>query len=117
MPRRRWDLRIRDILLSIDRILEYTKNLDFDTFRSDTKTIDAVVRNFEIIGEAAAHLPEDLISDYPEIPWQDMRDMRNVLAHEYFGINEKIVWKTIQNDLSPLVPMLKDLLRKQGFLV
>jgi uncharacterized protein with HEPN domain len=115
MPHRKWDLRIKDILASIDRILEYTRNLDFEGFRSDTKTIDAVVRNFEIIGEAAAHLPEDLSADHPEIPWQDMRDMRNVLAHEYFGINEKIVWETLQNDLPPLVPLLKDLLRKKGF--
>ena len=114
MPHRKWDLRIRDILASIERITEYTRNLDLDTFRSDTKTVDAVVRNFEIIGEAAAHLPEDLVVDHPEIPWQDMRDMRNVLAHEYFGISEKIVWETLQNDLTPLVPMLKDLLCKQS---
>jgi uncharacterized protein with HEPN domain len=114
MPHRKWDLRIKDILASIERITEYTRNLDIDTFRSDTKTVDAVVRNFEIIGEAAAHLPEDLVVDHPEIPWQDMRDMRNVLVHEYFGISEKIVWETLQNDLTPLVPMLKDLLRKQS---
>jgi uncharacterized protein with HEPN domain len=113
MPHRKWGLRIRDILASIDRIMEYTKNLDFDTFRSDTKTVDAVVRNFEIIGEAAAHLPEDPVADHPEIPWQDMKDMRNVLAHEYFGISEKIVWETLQNDLTSLIPMLNDLLRKQ----
>ena len=55
MPPRKWDLRIRDILASIERIIEYTRNLDFEQFRSDTKTFDAVVRNFEIIGEAAAH--------------------------------------------------------------
>lgn len=72
------------------------------------------MRNFEIIGEAAAHLPEGIAADHPEIPWQDMRDMRNVLSHEYFGINEKIVWETLQNDLRPLVPLLKDLLRKHG---
>jgi len=114
MPHRKWDLRIRDILTAVDRILEYTRTLDFEGFRSDTKTFDAVVRNFEIIGEAAAHLPEGIAADHPEIPWQDMRDMRNVLSHEYFGINEKIVWETLQNDLRPLVPLLKDLLRKHG---
>jgi uncharacterized protein with HEPN domain len=54
MPHRKWDLRIKDILASIDRIFEYTRNLDYESFRSDTKTVDAVVRNFEIIGEAAA---------------------------------------------------------------
>jgi uncharacterized protein with HEPN domain len=114
MPLRKWDLRIRVIVASIERIMEYTRNLDFDNFKSDTKTVDAVVRNFEIIGEAAAHMPEEIVAEHPEIPWQDMRDMRNVLAHEYFGINEKIVWATIQDDLSSIVPNLKNLLRKQG---
>ncbi len=88
--------------------------MDFEQFRSDTKTVDAVVRNFEIIGEAAAHVPEEIVADHPEIPWQDMRDMRNVLAHEYFGINENIIWDTIQDDLSRLVPQLKSLLEKHG---
>ena len=114
MPPRKWDLRIWDILASIERIIKYTRKMDFEQFRSDTKTVDAVVRNFEIIGEAAAHVPEEIVADHPEIPWQDMRDMRNVLAHEYFGINEKIVWDTIQDDLPPLVPQLKSLLEKHG---
>lgn len=68
------------------------------------------MRNFEIIGEAAANVPEEIAANYPDIPWQDMRDMRNVLAHEYFGINEKIVWDTIKDDLLPLVPQLKSFL-------
>jgi len=79
--------------------------MDFDNFKSDTKTVDAVVRNFEIIGEAAAHMPEEIVAGHPEIPWQDMRDMRNVLAHEYFGIDEKIVWETISNR-SPHSPIV-----------
>jgi uncharacterized protein with HEPN domain len=65
MPSRKWDLRIRDILASIGRILEHTRTLDFEQFRSDTKTVDAVVRNFEIIGETAAHVPEKIVSDHP----------------------------------------------------
>ena len=113
MPLRKWDLRIRDILESIGRIFEYAQNLDFGEFRSDTKTVDAVVRNFEIIGEAANRVPEEIVLEHPEIPWQDMKDMRNVLAHEYFGINEKIVWETIQEDLPPLIPLLKRLLEEQ----
>jgi len=114
MPPRKWGLRIRDILSSIERIIEYTRNFDFEQFRSDTKTFDAVVRNFEIIGEAAANVPEEIAANYPDIPWQDMRDMRNVLAHEYFGINEKIVWDTIKDDLLPLMPQLKSFLEKEG---
>jgi uncharacterized protein with HEPN domain len=114
MPPRKWNLRIRDILASIERIIEYTRDLDFEQFSCDTKTVDAVVRNFEIIGEAAAHVPEEIVVRHPEIPWQDMRDMRNVLAHEYFGINENIVWDTIQVDLPPLVPQLKNLLENHS---
>jgi uncharacterized protein with HEPN domain len=67
--------------------MEYTRNLDFENFKSDTKTVDAVVRYFEIIGEAATHMPEEIVAGHPEAPWQDMRDMRIVLAHEYFGVN------------------------------
>jgi len=89
-------------------------NFDFEKFRADSKTIDAVVRNFEIIGEAASHMPEEMVASHPDIPWQDMRDMRNVLAHEYFGINEKIIWETIQNDLPPLISPLKGILQNAG---
>ena len=112
MPLRKWELRIRDILASIERIMVYTRDLDFENFKSDSKTVDAVVRNFEIIGEAATHMSEEITAINPEIPWQDMRDMRNVLAHEYFGINEKIVWETIHDNLPPLVPQLEKLLQK-----
>ncbi|MCF8096047.1 MAG: DUF86 domain-containing protein [Desulfobacteraceae bacterium] len=114
MPHRKWDLRIGDILVSIERIMDYTQEMDFEQFKADVKTVDAVVRNFEIIGEAASHIPEEILKEHPEIPWQDMRDMRNILAHEYFGINENIVWNTIQDDLSPLIPLLKKLLEQHG---
>ena len=112
MPSRKWDLRIKDILSSIERIITYTEGMNFDEFREDTKTVDAVVRNFEIIGEAAARVPEEIVGVHPEIPWREMRDMRNVLAHEYFGIDEKIIWDTIRYDLPPLIPLLKILLEK-----
>lgn len=114
MPPRKWNLRIKDILVSIDRVSEYTKGMNFEQFKADTKTVDAVVRNIEIIGEAASHVPEKITADNPGIPWQDMRDMRNVLAHEYFGVNEKIIWNTIQEDLLPLVQQLRNLLAKQN---
>jgi uncharacterized protein with HEPN domain len=80
---------MRDILSSIERIMEYTKNMDFDAFRSDNKTVDAVLRNFMIIGEAAAHLPEEFVADHAEIPWQDMRDMRNAWRTNILGSTRK----------------------------
>jgi len=114
LPRRRWDLRIKDMIASIEHIMAYTSGLDFKQFQLDRKTVDAVVRNFEIIGEAAAHVPAEIVADYSKIPWQDIRDMRNLMIHEYFGINEKIVWHTIQEDLSPLIVQLNEILKNQN---
>ena len=111
MPLRRWDIRINDILLAISRIQEYTRSYNYQRFSDDSKTVDAVVRNLEIIGEAARHVPDEIMAEHPEIPWRDMADMRNLLSHEYFGVNDKIVWETVQNDLPALIPALNALLR------
>jgi uncharacterized protein with HEPN domain len=111
MPHRRWDIRIRDILAAIKKISEYTKDYNYQNFESDSKTLDAVVRNLEIIGEAARHVPDDIIEKNPGIPWREIRDMRNLLAHEYFGVNIKIVWETIQTDLPAIAPLLKGILQ------
>jgi uncharacterized protein with HEPN domain len=73
--------------------------------------VDAVVRNLEIIGEAARHVPEDIVENNPGIPWSEMRDMRNLLAHEYFGVNTRIVWETIQTDFPAIVRSLRGLLQ------
>lgn len=110
MPKREVQLYLTDIKDSIVRIEEYTRDFSFNDFKSDLKTIDAVVRNFEIIGEAAANLPEDFTEKYSEIPWSQIIGMRNKVAHEYFGIDPKIIWKTIQEDL----PALKKQLERAG---
>jgi len=110
MPPRNWTLRVVDILDAIAAIQQFTAGMDFATFTSDRKTLDAVLRNFTIIGEAARHVPDDVIVAYPEIPWQDMRDMRNILMHEYFGVNLRIVWNTVQIYLPPLAPQLQRIL-------
>lgn len=72
MPPRIWTIRISDIMESIDKILKYTAGMKYEDFSEDSKTIDAVIRNFIIIGEAANHLPENITEAYPEIPWQDI---------------------------------------------
>lgn len=112
MPVRKWEHRIKDILDAIDKILQFTDDMDFSEFSSDVKTFDAVIRNFTVIGDAANYVPDDITTSFPEIPWQDMRDMRNVLVHEYFGVNKKIVWETVQNDLQSLSQLLKPILLK-----
>jgi uncharacterized protein with HEPN domain len=108
-PERGWKLRISDILDAISAIQEYTAGMDLKRFTEDRKTVDAVVRNFTIIGEAAIRIPEKIINENPEIPWRDMSDMRNIVVHEYFGVSDKILWETIQSDLPPLVPVLQEL--------
>jgi uncharacterized protein with HEPN domain len=78
VPRRSWDLRISDIIDAIENVLDYSAGMTFEQFAEDRKTIDAVVRNFMIIGEAATYLPKDFIEKHPDLPWREMRDMRNI---------------------------------------
>lgn len=95
-------LYLQDILTSIERIAEYVDNLTFETFENDQKTVDAVIRNLEIIGEAARNIPESLTEKYPDVPWPEMVSMRNKVIHEYSGVDVETLWKTIQEDLSAL---------------
>jgi len=108
MPSRSWKFRIDDIIEAIDKIERYTRGIDFDKWQQDEKTVDAVIRNIEVIGEASSHLPIEIQEQYKDIPWSMMKGIRNVVAHEYFGIDLEIVWKTVKEDL----PALKELLRK-----
>ena len=110
MPKRDWRLRVSDILDSITKIQEYVAGLTFEMFRHNEMAVDAVVRNLEIIGEAARHIPAEVEAISPDIPWNDMRAMRNIIAHEYFGIDRLVVWETAAHDLPPLIPTLEKLL-------
>lgn len=93
---------LNDILESISDIKEFTDGMTIEGFSNDKKTIKAVLRSLEVIGEAAGKIPSQLIKSYPEIPWQEIIGMRNKLSHEYFGVDIDIVWQTIQEDLEPL---------------
>ncbi|MBI4579099.1 MAG: DUF86 domain-containing protein [Planctomycetes bacterium] len=112
MPPRHWKLRVADILDAISAIRQYTAGMDYDAFSADSKTVDAVIRNITVIGEAARCIPSDIVDATPAIPWKDMREMRNIVVHAYFGVNRRILWDTIQMDLSPLVPLLEELRRQ-----
>jgi uncharacterized protein with HEPN domain len=107
-------MRIEDILDAIAAIQEYTCGMDPGTFAKDRRTVDAVLRNITIIGEAAGHVPPDVADAHPHIPWRVMRDFRNVVVHAYFGIQLSILWDTIQDDLPPLVIPLKKLLGRDA---
>ena len=89
-----------DILMAIDRILEYTQDFDFVSFKHDYKTVDAVIRNFEIIGEAAKNIPDEIKTLHPNVPWVEMYSLRNRISHAYFGIDYEIIWDIITNSLS-----------------
>lgn len=103
-------LYLEDILLSLERIREYVSGLDFIRFKQDYKTGDAVIRNFEIIGEAAKNLPAELKESHPEIPSGEMYRLRNRASHEYFGIDYGIIWAIIINHLPVNYQDLKNIL-------
>ena len=111
MPPRTWDFRLRDILDSIELIEGYVRGMTYDQFAADRRTIDAVIRNFAIIGEAANHIPAALQQRYPSVAWDEMRRMRNFVVHIYFGIDLPTVWRTVQEDLTPLKAQLAEVLR------
>jgi uncharacterized protein with HEPN domain len=93
-----------------EKILKYTKGLSFEEFLTDDKTIDAVVRNFEIIGEASLRIDEDFRLENPQIEWKKLRGFRNRIVHDYFGIDYEIVWSILSEDLEELIFELEQLL-------
>jgi len=109
MSKREPSLLIEDIIDSATKILTYTDNISFGEFTKDSKTIDAVIRNFEIIGEAANHLPESFKDLHPGIDWHRIRGFRNRIVHDYFGIDYEIVWEIKKNFLPALISNLKSL--------
>jgi uncharacterized protein with HEPN domain len=101
-----------DMLEAISKVRVYTAELDYAAFAKDAKTQDAVVRNLEIIGEAAGRLPDSVMTDSPEIEWRKIVGLRNILAHEYFGVSIPVVWDIIQNKLDVLETSCRALLNK-----
>ena len=88
--------------------------MKFDQFEEDDKTIDSVLRNLEIIGEASRHVPREIKKRYSELPWMEMYTMRNIVVHEYHGVNLKIIWQTITEDLPPLISQLEEILKLES---
>jgi len=102
MSKREPELLLGDIIESIQKIKNYTKGMSSREFFSDDKTLDAVIRNFEIIGEAANRLPEEIRNNNQEVNWNRIRGFRNRIVHDYMGIDYGIVWEIIMNDLDDL---------------
>lgn len=110
MSERNLSLLLLDIKVSISKILEYTAGMTFGSYEDDSRTKDAVERNFEIIGEAASRIPDDFKKLHPTIEWRIIKDFRNFIIHEYFGINNQIVWDIIQFRLPDLLQEISNLI-------
>ncbi|MDB9537525.1 DUF86 domain-containing protein [Dolichospermum planctonicum CS-1226] len=113
MPFRDWRLRVQDIVLSINEIEQRTRYVTFEEFAKNKTIVKAVLYDFVVIGEASRNVPNDIQLSYPLIPWCLMGGMRNVVTHEYFQVDLSRIWETIQNDLSPLLPQLQEILERE----
>jgi uncharacterized protein with HEPN domain len=100
---------IDDIIEAIDDVAEFTQGISYETFAADRKTVNAVIRSLEVLGEAAKHIPTSFRARHPEIPWSKMAGMRDVLIHDYMGVDLMTVWKVAQERLLELKPRLEGL--------
>lgn len=104
---------LQDMLENAQLAIRFVQDVDFETFKNDNKTVYAVIRAVEIIGEAASNVPDEIRSKYPTLPWRDIRGMRSKLVHQYFGINMEVVWQTIQDDLPFIIHELDNILKQE----
>jgi uncharacterized protein with HEPN domain len=105
---RRWKFRIDDILLGISKARKYCDGKDLAGFVDDDLTVDAVICNLIVVGEAAHHIDPAKRSDLPGIPWQLLIDLRNLAVHEYWGVDRQVIWRTVTSDLPPIAALLRD---------
>ena len=97
--RRQFILYLEDMLQSMEKIEVYLNKLNFSEFKKNSMVVDAVIRNFEIIGEASKNIPKNIQEKYPEIPWRKMYGLRNLISHEYFGIDYEMIWEIAKKNL------------------
>jgi uncharacterized protein with HEPN domain len=116
MSKRRRIIELRDYLNDIIEMIadigEFTKSLTFEEFKKDKKTVYAVIRCLEVVGEAGKKIPSNVKKHYEQIPGEDIAVMRNKLIHEYFGADVDIIWHTIQEDLGPLKVAVKEITKE-----
>ena len=112
--KREWRFYVSDMIDFCERVLDYTAGLDRASFVASAMTYDAVLRNLELIGEAATHIPEAVRDAHPEIPWRAIVGARNRLAHSYLLIDDEIIWTMIEDAVPSLLPALRTLLETAG---
>ncbi len=102
---------LQDIIDSINDIESFTKNMTYEDFTKDRKTINAIIRSIEVIGEAAKKIPKSIRDKHPDVPWKKMAGMRDKMIHEYFGMDVGILWKVVKENIPPLKPLIEDVLK------
>ena len=105
------DLYVKDIIQNMVDAEEFIQGLSYETFISDKKTFNAVVRSIEVIGEATKSIPESVRGRYPDIPWKEMAGMRDKLIHFYFGVDREAVWLTVKERIPAIRPIFELILR------
>lgn len=103
---------LQDILDAMEKAQRFVENLSYEEFTGDDKTVFAVVRALEIIGEATKNIPDDNRKENPDVPWKDMAGMRDILIHDYFGVDMETVWLTVTEKITEIKPLIKKMLEK-----